>query len=64
MKPGTLLPMAGAMIEVLTLGAVLSTVTLNEALALLVALSTAVSVYALAPAARTALAVSEALRYG
>ena len=44
MKPGRLGPAEGAMTEALTLGAVLSTVTLLLAVAELVALSVAVRV--------------------
>ena len=61
-KPGVALPVDGAMTEALTVGPVLSTVTLKPAMALLVALSVALTVYAFAPAARAASAVWRALR--
>ena len=61
MKPGT--PLDVTMAAPVTLGAVSSTVTENEALAVLVALSVARTEYALAPAARAVLAVTAALRH-
>ena len=62
MKPGLVVPAVGATTAAVISGPVLSTITLNEPLALLAALSMAVSDHPLAPAASTAVAVTEALR--
>ena len=62
MKPGRLVATDGAMTDADTVGAVLSTVTLKLAVALLAALSVALTVQVLAPAATTASAVTAELR--
>ena len=63
MKPGTDVAAVGATAAALTLGAVLSTVTVNPTLAALAALSVAVMAYERAPAGTLASAVRLALRH-